>query len=263
VLSTRSGKHENIIVMPSNWLKITCLLFQVPVFLLCLTACQATVDESPQILGLSIAGVPQQNIAIDQQHRRITVVLPAKLPSLELSPTFILSKQAQLAPYWTSGKKAIDLGKYCPCGYAGYRAPDSLAIQTTVSNKSQTTNYTIKLNSEGPLRIGPLLEPVVYDTQLKNIIYLPVENYYGSSYVQYLAVTPAGSASPNWIGVGDFCFDVCGGRLNQWGTWLDGYLVGGANGSPRVSSLKPGLHDLDLSLADGTKVHATGAILVK
>ncbi|GAB4021380.1 hypothetical protein [Spirosoma koreense] len=81
-------------------------------------------------------------------------------------------------------------------------------------NKIHSNTYTIKLKSAGALRIGAFNSP-----KNKNIIYLPVQNYYTSSYVRYLAVTPTGSSPSDWIEVGDFYFDTSGGRLNGWGTW--------------------------------------------
>lgn len=221
---------------------------------------EPAIDESPQILNMRIEGISQENISIDQQQRRITVLLPSTLPALELFPSFTLSKQTHLAPYWTEGKKVISLIGYCPGNYwNGFdwtsKSPEGLEITTVVSNQKQSISYTIQFKSIGPLRLKTIPTPLVYDLNGPPELVVPVENYYGSSFVEYIAVTKTGSISPFWIGPGGGRLENCASLLNKLSIPLAGYI-----GS---IALKPGLHDLDLWLADGTKVHATGYILVK
>lgn len=224
------------------------LLFGI---LLGLIACQDSIDEPPQILGMSIPGIPPQNITIDQQQRVITVLLPNTLPSPELVPTFTLSRQAQLPPYWTAEKRTISLDKYCPCGgYASQQSASILELVTRVDNQNQTSSYTIRLNGSGPLRLKPLQTPIIYDLKGTPEIVVPVENYYTNSLVWTFSVTRTGSATPNFRIFGCIC-----SRQNEIRIPLSGYIG--------TATLKPGLHDLDLWLMDGTQVHVEGYILVQ
>ena len=120
-----------------------------------LTACKENIDEKPQILGMSIEGIPQQNITIDQEQRRIMVIVPPTLPSLFLSISFSLSRQAELNPFWTEGKKGIDLTGYCPSSiYSNGQLQDPyIELSALLTNKKQTSLYTVRLKSTGPLQI--------------------------------------------------------------------------------------------------------------
>jgi hypothetical protein len=228
-----------------------------------LTSCKhdslpVALDEQPQILFMSLPGIPQQNINIDQKTYTITVELPASLPALEMIPTFTLSQQANLHGDWADGKKAVSLAYYCPATYYEWGLGAFKPIEPVrVDNLRHVSYYTIKLKSKGEaLRLKPLLTPIIYDSKGKSYdIIVPVENYYGSSFIEYIAVTKTGSITPLWIGPGGGPMEYCAGLLNQVKIALAGY-----KGS---IALQPGLHDLDLWLADGTKVHATGVILVK
>lgn len=231
--------------------------------LFCLTACKhipepVALDESPRILSMSLAGIPQENITIDHQVHTIIVQLPASLPALEMTPSFAASQQAQVSGDWGVGKKAISLTNYCPCTYdeQGKVGLFNPIEPVQVVNLTHTSYYTIQLKSMGdPLRIKRLTTPIIYDSKSENYnIVLPVENYYGSSFIQAIAVTKTGADKPFWIG-GNFCFEQCARLLNQIKIPLAGYKGTG--------SLHPGLHDLDLWLADGTKIHAEGVIMVK
>lgn len=239
--------------MISKWVILICLL----------TACRQepsiiALDEQPQVLSMSLPGIPQQNIRIDHQTHTISVELPASLPALEMIPTFTLSQQATLHGDWADGKKAISLAYYCPATYYEWGMGAFKPIEPVrVDNLVRVSYYTIKLKSKGEaLRLKLLLTPILYDSKGTDYnILVPVENYYGSSFIEYISVTKTGSLAPLWIGPGGGPMEYCAVLLNQVKIALAGY-----KGS---IALQPGLHDLDLWLADGTKLHATGAILVK
>ena len=228
--------------------------------LMSLTACKEPVlDEYPQILSLSLSGIPQQNITIDQAQHLITVVVPNNLPSLTLVPSFTLSPQAYLSPYWTKNQPVV-FG--WPSWY-GNLVPDSMLSYARVDNQKHATEYTIRFTGNGlPLRIKPLPTPIVYDSKSTDYtIIVPVENYFGSPLVEYIALTPTGSPSPNWLGPGGGPMAYLAGSFDQLSISLSGYRVGPYE-HPSFF-LKPGLHDLDFWLTDGTKVHAQGYLLIQ
>lgn len=212
------------------------------------------IDEQPKILTMSIPGVPPSNISIDEATHLITVVLPPSLPALDLIPSFTVSEQAKMNGEWGSGK-AISFKDYCPCTNSIPTLVEDVK-GVRVDNLTHTSYYTITFKKQASLKLKTQVVPVVWDSGSNYYnIYFPVENYYGSSFVRLIAVTKTGSASPNWIGGGDGCFDVCSKRLNEMGISISGYRG--------TFSLQPGIHDLDLLLLDGTILHASGAILVK
>jgi hypothetical protein len=219
---------------------------------------EPALDESPRILSMSLTGIPQENITIDQQAQAITVLLPASLAAFEMTPSFTVSRQAQVEGAWGRGERIISLAKYCPCDNnpEGRVGQFKFIEPLQVVNRTHTSHYTIQLKTTGaPLRIKPLTTPIIADSKSEDYsVVLPVENNYGRGFVQAIAVTKTGADKPYWIG-GGFCFEICTGLLNQIKIPLAGYKGTG--------SLRPGLHDLDLLLIDGTKLHVDGAILVK
>lgn len=121
-----------------------------------LLACkEPAIDEKPQILGMSIEGIPQENISIDQEKRVITVLSPPTMPSFVLEPTFTLSPQAHL-----SEKETISLANYCPSilNWTG-RSP-SLSIVVKIENKKQVNGYTVQVKSAAPYASHPLQHPL-------------------------------------------------------------------------------------------------------
>lgn len=219
-------------------------------------------NKPPQVLAVHLSGVPNENISIDQQKLQIIVLLPDTLSSLTLVPDLTLSKHANLL----GSAIKIPLDNYCPCPYGSPNgASRDIIQQIDLEQGSTTSHYKIVIRSQAPLQLKPLKSPIVWDSKSTYYnIFFPVKNYYGSSYVRYIAVTKTGSLSPNWIGGGDGCFDVCSGRLNILGISISGYLMGNGSGDGvLIPSLKAGLYDLDLWLVDDTKIHATAAILVK
>lgn len=260
--------------MDTSSLKLNRLLLLSAAVLLLLTSCKkepepVAIDEQPRILSMSLPGILPENISIDHLAHTITVRLPSSLPALEMVPSFTVSQQTSVYGDWSTGKKTVSLAYYCPCTYdeQGQVGLFKAIEPVRVDNLVRTSYYTLILKGNGaPVRIKPLQIPVVYEVITNNKplyspLSIPVENYYGSSFVQYIAVTKAGSLSPNWIGPGSSCMENCAGRLNEIVLSLTGYLVGPYENPS--SSLKPGLHDLDLWLADGTKLHAKDYILVK
>lgn len=228
------------------------------------TACeQIPLDEPPLILSMNITGIPPQNISINQLRRLITVVLPATLPSLELVPSFTLSNQAYLSPYWTNGPKTISVAKYCPATSNWVGRSSSLETVIQIDNQKQTSSYTIQLKSAASLQIKPLTTPLVYDSKSTNYkVQIPVENYYGSAFIDGIALTKTGSDVLGWVGGGNL-METCQGLLNKVEISLYGFRTGGVNGMPVGFLLEPGLYDLNLRLADGTEVHAVNYLLIK
>lgn len=214
-------------------------------------------DEKPQILSVHIPGVPDENISIDQDKLTVSALLPDTLVSLKFSPAFKLSKRAELL----GNPPTIDLTTYCPCAFNLVTPNNPISQPVDLQQGSQTNHYRLILKSQAPLRFRPFKAPATWDYKSDPVIYLPVANYYGADFAVSIAVTKIGSGKPIAIG-GEGCFDVCAGRLNQIGIPLSGYTSRDSTGN-KASYLTPGLYDLDVSLADGTKAHAAGAILVK
>jgi hypothetical protein len=238
------------------WNRTNRLLWLLGV-LLGLTTCQEDIDEKPQILDMRIEGIPQENITIDQDQRVITLVLPPTLPSLELKPHFTFFRQAKLADEWVI---PLDINCRCwtnPDGYIGNTATNGervlMKLVNRVDNKHQSSHYTLMLKRAGPLRIKTQPAPTIYELSGISQVIVPAENVFGTPLIEYIAVTQTGALSPHWIGPG-------GGPMAY--QQLNGLKIPLAGYSGTLS-LKPGLHDLDLWLVDGTTVHATGAILVK
>ncbi|GAB4045028.1 hypothetical protein GCM10028774_66160 [Spirosoma jeollabukense] len=206
---------------------------------------------------MSIEGIPQENISIDQQQKLITLVLPPTLPSLDLKPHFTFSPQAKLADEWVFH---LDINFRCwtnSDGYIGNTATNGervlVKLVNRVDNKRQSSHYTVMLKRAGPLRIKTLPAPTIYELSGISQVIVPAENVFGTPLIEFIAVTQTGALSPRWIGPG-------GGPMAY--QLLNGLKIPLA-GYSGTFSLKPGLHDLDLWLNDGTKVHTTGAILVK
>ncbi|MCY7350726.1 MAG: hypothetical protein LH606_08660 [Cytophagaceae bacterium] len=214
-------------------------------------------DDKPRIINMSLAGLPDENIRIDQQRNEITLQLPpdfAPPRAAEVMPTFQLTPDARVITnggiYGFAEFRGINL---CGC------SPDALKIGVTERNPVPgqpvlATEYTIKLMPAGSMTVKPD-NPAAFEYFLDDtkILDLAVSNYYDGSPVEVrLRSTDNPNESyPLRTGCGYQQLE-CPGRENLLRLWPD-----------ETSRLKPGTYQLEIRKDNGRTARAETPFVVK
>lgn len=216
---------------------------------------ESTPSALPKILKMSIAGVPDEDITIDESNRKITVLLPPSLPSLQVMPSFLLTEGASVIGV------PIDFSLFCPCT-GSFSVSGVYTVPLIVNIKdSYRVVYEVTLKSKLPMKLIESSKTIVIEANPNQtpenfmVVYLPVENYLGSSPIVAISVAKIGQA-PNWIGAPDVCFNTCPTQLNKVGIPLYGYRGTG--------TLTPGEYEVQVRLAGETSsIKFPQSIIVK
>jgi hypothetical protein len=126
-----------------------------------------------RILSVTFAGIPFENIRIDQQKRIITVDIPANFQGGDLKPQFVLTKNTTLlfgfgVPFWSEslcfchGNRTVSIG---PWG---------------TSTNSGGINYTFSFLTTAPLTLKPLIIPLEIPLAETTVVSLSVNNPYAN-----------------------------------------------------------------------------------
>ncbi len=211
-----------------------------------LSSCEreATPTGPPQLLKMVVKGVPEKDIQIDEQTHQIEVIMPSSLPSLQITPTFQLTKGATVL------NMPIDLRKVCPC-LGQFSVSSTIALPLIVQRDDFRVLYQLTLKSKSPLKLIGAAQPIILQANLAPTpenplnLFLPAENSFGNPRINAISVAKVGQGT-NWIGANDACFNICPPVPNQLGISLYGYRGTGA--------LTPGEYEVQLRLADGSGI---------
>lgn len=125
-------------------------------------------NGEPRILAITLPGLPNRNIRIDQEAGQILLTLPADLPSVDFTPAF----------RFTPGTRILkNGGDFEPYRFNLCDLPDRNML-TVVSENSKAKTYSIVLYPAGPLGFGALPVPFEVGLDAGQPITLPLRNFY-------------------------------------------------------------------------------------
>ncbi len=241
--------------MPPYWIRAWAFLSLV-------SACKPDKgpdlpDDKPRIVNLSLAGLSDEAVQIDQHQNQITLRLPANFAPQNpatLMPTFELTPNA-----WVAVKdgsiglvdfKGLNL---CAC------SPEALRITVaernpTAGSPAATTDYMVNLISEGALTVKPdnpgAFEYFLDDTKS---IDLSVSNYYDGSLTDVVLKNPTNPSETHSLRGGcGYERTECPGQTNLLRVWPD-----------PEKPVKPGSYQLELRKANGRVARADQPFVVR
>ena len=128
-------------------------------------------DGEPRILEMTLPGVPNGNLRIDQEAGQIFVTLPTDLPTLDFTPFFRFTPGSRLQ------KSPGDFDPF----HFNVCASSNLPALTVITDGTKFKNYKLVLQSGEPLAFGALPQPFEVGLDGGSCLSLPILNFYDGS----------------------------------------------------------------------------------
>lgn len=201
-------------------MKIIISIFVLSIFGMIASCQQKDLDAGkPTIKAISFAGIPAQNVQIDQRTRTIIVKVPSVLPDAGLVPRLELSKNASVKEGLTPSGKII-LTPYCRCIPSGAPKQEAkllISQNTTGPDYPPTTTYRVVLSPPAgclePIADKPITFSNPPDIDDPNFIriHLPVKNLYQNPYIRayFFKNLDTGIEQSLYTSVAGFCLNTC------------------------------------------------------
>ena len=208
------------------------------------------LDGTPRLKSISLSGISQAGISIDQAAKVISLRMPESIPN-DIDITVELTDNAE----WINKTTAARSNTLFNCDSCFHIY---LKDKTDLSNQA-TVDYKVKLVPSAPLTIAPLSEPLPYIIRNSNFFYLdiPVLHLYGNKLPKQARLT----------------YDKTGEELvisrDSSLHFSDLYRIQYGAYANRVAillfdeKLVPGSYHIDLILDDGTILEVSQPVLVK
>lgn len=125
-------------------------------------------NGEPRILAMTLPGIPDRNIRINQETGQLFVTLPAEPPALDFSPAFRLTPGSRIL----NGGGRSEPYRFNLCSLPGQNS------LTVVSENAKSKTYSLLLQPAGPLAVGALPVPFEVGLYQGQSVILPLLNFY-------------------------------------------------------------------------------------